>query len=67
MKWLCPPNATVLTVATNMTIPVGRFQKKKCSHILRLNISSLLRKIDEIRFVGISESKLDSSVINNET
>lgn len=32
-------------------------KKKKCSHILRLNISSLLRKIDEIRFVGISESK----------
>ena len=32
-------------------------KKKKCSHILRLNISSLLRKIDEIRFVGISGSK----------
>ena len=45
----------------------GKISKKKCSHILRLNISSLLRKIDEIRFVGISESKLDSSVINSET
>ena len=66
MNWLCPPNATVLTVAMNMTIPMGRFQKK-CLHILRLNISSLLRKIDEIRLVGISESKLDSSVLKNET
>ena len=66
MNWLYSPNATVLTVATNMTIPEGRFQKKG-SHILHLNISSLLRKIDEIRLVGISESKLDSSVLNNET
>ena len=31
-----------------------------------MNISSLLRNIDEIRLVGISESKLDSSVSNHE-
>ena len=44
-------------------------------HILHLNINSLLPKIDEIRFItkllndsiiGISESKLDSSILNSE-
>ena len=49
--------------------------KKKSLHILHLNINSLLPKIDEIRFIakqsnasiiGISESKLDSSILNSE-
>ena len=48
---------------------------KKGLHILHLNINSLLPKIDEIRFIakqsnasitGISESKLDSSILNSE-
>ena len=50
------------------------FQKNGL-HILYLNISSLLPKIDEIRFIakqsnasiiGVTESKLDSSILNNE-
>ena len=49
--------------------------KKNSLHILHLNINSLLPKIDEIRFIakqsnasiiGISESKLDSSILNSE-
>ena len=49
--------------------------KKKSLHILHLNINSLLPKIDEIRFIakqsnasiiGVSESKLDSSILNSE-
>ena len=49
--------------------------KKKGLHILDLNVSTLLPKIDEIRFIanqsnasniGISESKLDSSILNSE-
>ena len=48
---------------------------KKGLHVLHLNINTLLRKIDEIRFIakqsnasiiGISESKLDSSISNSE-
>ena len=48
---------------------------RKSLHILHLNINSLLPKIDEIRFIakqsnastiGISESKLDSSILNSE-
>ena len=48
---------------------------KKGLHILHLNINSLLPKIDEIRFIakqsnhyiiGISESKLDLSILNSE-
>ena len=49
--------------------------KKKSLHILHLNINSLLSKIDEIHFItkqpntsiiGISEFKLDSSILNSE-
>ena len=49
--------------------------KKKGLHILHLNINILPPKIDEIRFIGnqsnasnigISESKLDSSILNSE-
>ena len=49
--------------------------KKKGLHILHLNIESLQPKIDEIRFIakqsnasiiGISESKLDSFILNSE-
>ena len=48
---------------------------KKGLHILHLNINSLLLKIDEIRFIakqsnasiiGISGSKLDSSILSSE-
>ena len=49
--------------------------KKQGLHILHLNVNSLLPKIDEIRFIpkqtnasiiGISESKLDSSILDSE-
>ena len=49
--------------------------KKKGLHILHLNINSLAPRTDEIRFIakqsnasiiGISESKLDSSILNSE-
>ena len=48
---------------------------KEGLHILHLNINSLLPKISEIHFIakrsnasitGISESKLDSSILNSE-
>lgn len=55
-------------------IPNWIFQKKGL-HIFHVNISSLPPKIDEIRFInkqsnvlliGISESKLDPSILNSE-
>ena len=58
-----------------MNIPNGIFSNKRSLHISHLNISSLLCKIDEIRFIlkqsnasitGISESKLDSSILNSD-
>ena len=48
--------------------------KRKCLHLMHLNINSLLRKIDELRHmvrlsnaavIGISESKLDKSITNS--
>ena len=69
------PNAIVLAATKHMTIPNGRIYLKKGLHILHLNINSLLPKINEIRFIvkqsnasmiGISESKLDSSILNSE-
>ena len=75
MNQSCPTNTIVLTVTKNMTIPNGKFSKKKSLHILHLNINNLLPKIDKIRFIikqtnaaiiGISESKLDSSILNRE-
>ena len=65
-------NAIVLTTPKNLTIPSGIFSKKKDLHILHLNINNLIPKIDEIRFtakqsnasiIGISESKLDPSIL----
>ena len=49
--------------------------KKQGFHILHLNVNSLLPKTDEIRFIskqtnasiiGISESKLNSSILDSE-
>ena len=49
--------------------------KKRGMHFIHININSLLPKIDELRniatetnaaVIGITESKLDSSVANNE-
>ena len=49
--------------------------KRKFLHLTKLNINSLLPKIDELRLmgwfsnaaaIGISESKLDKSIINSE-
>ena len=49
--------------------------KKRGLHLLHLNINSLLPKIDELRYIaknsnatviGVSESKLDNSVLNEE-
>ena len=76
MKQLYRPNVIVLTATKNMmNIPNGIFSNKRSLHISHLNISSLLRKTDEIRFIlkqsnasiiGISESKLDSSILNSD-
>ena len=52
-----------------------KISKKQGLHILHLNMNSLLSKIGEIRFIakqstasitGISESKLDSFILNSE-
>ena len=57
-----------------MTIRNGTLSKKGL-HSLHLNINSILPKIDEICFIaklsnvsmiGISESNLDSSILNSE-
>ena len=75
MNQPCRTNTIVLTVTKNMTIQNRKFSKKKSLHILHLNINNLLPKIDKIRFIikqtnaaiiGISESKLDSSILNRE-
>ena len=70
-----PPNA----IALGCCKAYGNFQwkifNKKGLHILHLNINSLWPKIDEINFIakqsnasiiGISESKLDSSIFKSE-
>ena len=69
MKQLCHTNAIVLTATTNMVIPNGRFSKKVL-YILHLHINILIPKIDKVccaSIIGISESKLDSSMLNTET
>ena len=58
-----------------MTIPNGRCSKRRACIFINLNINSLLPNINEIRFIakqsntfiiGISESKLDLSLLNRE-
>ena len=75
MNKLCRPNAIVLTATKNMVITNRKFSKKGGLYILYLNINSLLPKINEIRFIakqskatliGVSEYKLDLSVLNSE-
>ena len=70
-----PSECNNLGCYKHMTIPNERFFLKQGLHILDLNINSLLPKIDEIRFIAkqsnasiieISESKLDSSILNSE-
>ena len=64
----------VLTTTKNMKNPIRKFSKN-VSYILYLNGNCLVPKIDEIRSIakqpnpwkmGISESKLDSSILNSE-
>ena len=54
---------------------IGCFQNKKGLHFAHININSLLPKIDELRYfirnnniavLGITESKLDTSIYNSE-
>ena len=68
-------NAIYLLATKHKTTPNGRYLKKNDLHILHLNINSLLPKIDEIHFIakqsnasitGISNSKLDLSILNTE-
>ena len=67
-------NVIVLTARNNMTIPYGKFSKKGLAYFT-LNAISLLPKIDNIHFIAkqlnasiiaISESKLDSFILNSE-
>ena len=64
----------VLITRKLKSTPNGGFSKKSLL-ILHLNINSLLPKIDDICYIakqsnhsiiGISESKLDSSILNSE-
>ena len=63
MNQLCLPYAIVWAATEHMTIPNRRFFKKELAY-------SLLPKIDEIKsnayIIGISESKLDSSILYSE-
>ena len=66
-----PTHNQNLCQSDNIWLP---FQKKKRFHIMHLNINSLLSKIDEVRdiiikakptILGVSESKLDDTVSDN--
>ena len=51
---------------------IGKFLNKRGLHLIHLNINSLLSKIDELRAIsaateiGITESKLDKTVLDGE-
>ena len=74
MNQLCCQNVIILTAIKTMIISNEIFSKRGL-HILHLNINSILTKINEIQFItnesnasitGISESKLDQSILNSE-
>lgn len=69
MNQLYRRSAVVLIAAKNMTIPNGMFSKKD------LDVNSPLPKVDKISFIakhpkasliGITKSKLDSSILSSE-